>query len=228
MPRIESSANVDLDRFVELGVGRFFHQLDAFVGLVLLQRVNLFGGRAVLLSTFRHSFLDTQSWTLTPMLRAAPSIIRMAAPISLAFRSFILVSAISRTLARRIVPAVVRPAAPLPLSIPAAFLIRSAAGGVLVTKRNERSSKIVMSAGMTMPDWVAVRSLYSFKNAIMLMPCWPSAGPTGGAGVALPAGNCRVMTALIFFATKYLREVRSQKSEIRRFARKILCQWRTP
>src|SRR6266851_1439691 len=34
----------------------------------------------------------------------------------------------------------------------------------------------------------------------MLMPCCPSAGPTGGAGVALPAGSCRVMTALTFFA----------------------------
>ena len=28
----------------------------------------------------------------------------------------------------------------------------------------------------------------SLVNAIMFTPCWPSAGPTGGAGVALPAG----------------------------------------
>ena len=27
-------------------------------------------------------------------------------------------------------------------------------------------------------------------NAAMLTPCWPRAGPTGGAGVALPAGIC--------------------------------------
>src|SRR5437016_5021751 len=80
------------------------------------------------------------------MLRAAPSIMRIAASMSLAFKSFILVCAISRTLARRIVPAVARPGVPLPLSMPAAFLIRSAAGGVLVTKLNERSSKIVISA----------------------------------------------------------------------------------
>ena len=55
-----------------------------------------------------------------------------------------------------------------------------------------------------MPDWVAVRSLYSLRNAIMLMPCWPSAGPTGGAGVALPAGNWSVMTAFTFFANACL------------------------
>src|SRR5438477_7544057 len=138
------------------------------------------------------------------MLRAEPSIMRMAAAMSLALRSFILISAISRTFARAIVPAGALFGAPLPLSIPAAFLIRSAAGGVLVTKLNERSSKIVIKAGMTMPDWVAVRSLYSFKNAIMLMPCWPNAGPTGGAGVALPAGSCSVMTALTFFAIQAL------------------------
>src|SRR5437763_6707932 len=54
---------------------------------------------------------------------------------------------------------------------------------------------------MTMPACEVVRSLYSFRNAIMLMPCWPSAGPTGGAGVALPAGNCSVMTALTFLDT---------------------------
>ena len=36
--------------------------------------------------------------------------------------------------------------------MPAAFLIRSAAGGVLVTKLNERSSKMVIWAGMIMPD----------------------------------------------------------------------------
>src|SRR5205807_9596510 len=104
------------------------------------------------------------------MLRAAPSIMRIAAWTSLAFKSFILISAISRTLARGIVPAVARPGVPLPLSILAAFLIRSAAGGVLVTKLKERSSKIVISAGITMPDWLAVRSLYSLRKAIMLMP----------------------------------------------------------
>src|SRR5215212_1318555 len=36
---------------------------------------------------------------------------------------------------------------------------------------------------------------------MMLMPCGPSAVPTGGAGVALPAGSWRVRTIRIFLAT---------------------------
>src|ERR671922_1054689 len=35
----------------------------------------------------------------------------------------------------------------------------------------------------------------------MLMPCGPRAVPTGGAGVALPAGSWSVRTARIFLAT---------------------------
>src|SRR3954447_5928000 len=34
---------------------------------------------------------------------------------------------------------------------------------------------------------------------MMLTPCWPSAGPTGGAGVAAPAWICSLMTAASFF-----------------------------
>src|SRR5690606_32191558 len=33
---------------------------------------------------------------------------------------------------------------------------------------------------------------------MMLTPCWPSAGPTGGAGVAAPAWICSLMTPAIF------------------------------
>ena len=38
-------------------------------------------------------------------------------------------------------------------------------------------------------------------NSMMLMPCGPSAVPTGGAGVALPAGSWRVRTMRTFLAT---------------------------
>ncbi len=38
------------------------------------------------------------------------------------------------------------------------------------------------------------------KNATILTPCWPRAGPTGGAGVALPAGICNLMYPSTFFA----------------------------
>src|SRR4051795_7847331 len=30
----------------------------------------------------------------------------------------------------------------------------------------------------------------------MLTPCWPSAGPTGGAGVAWPPGHCNLIWAV--------------------------------
>src|SRR5207237_9628438 len=53
------------------------------------------------------------------------------------------------------------------------------------------------------PACAAVRSLYSLTKAMMLMPCWPSAGPTGGAGVALPAVMASFTTARTFLATIY-------------------------
>src|ERR1700744_4950317 len=34
---------------------------------------------------------------------------------------------------------------------------------------------------------------------MMLTPCWPSAGPTGGAGFAAPAWICNLMIAASFF-----------------------------
>ena len=52
---------------------------------------------------------------------------------------------------------------------------------------NERSSKTVISAGITMPRWFSVAALYALQKSMMLMPCGPSAVPTGGAGVACPA-----------------------------------------
>src|SRR4029450_3911549 len=53
---------------------------------------------------------------------------------------------------------------------------------------------------MIKPVWGAVRSLNSFTNAMMLMPCCPRAGPIGGAGVALPAGAWTFTTARTFLA----------------------------
>jgi hypothetical protein len=51
-----------------------------------------------------------------------------------------LISAISRSWLRVTVPTVSRPVVPEPFSMPAALRSRSAAGGVLSTKVNERSS----------------------------------------------------------------------------------------
>ena len=74
-----------------------------------------------------------------------------------------------------------------PLETPAAFLMSSAAGGVFVTKVNERSSYTVISTGTMFPRCDSVAALYALQNSMMLTPCWPSAGPIGGAGVAAPA-----------------------------------------
>src|SRR3954471_2623349 len=45
----------------------------------------------------------------------------------------------------------------------------------------------------------AVFALKALQNSMMLTPCWPSAGPMGGAGVAWPALICSLMTAETFF-----------------------------
>src|SRR4029079_8540328 len=139
--------------------------------------------------------------TSIPMDRAVPSTCFIAASIEFAFRSAIFVSAIWRTWSRDTRPTVSFFVAPAPLSMPAALRRRSAAGGVFRMNENERSSKIVIWAGMTWPALSAVFSLYDFVNSTMLMPCGPSAVPTGGAGVALPAGSCRVRTIRICLAT---------------------------
>ena len=71
--------------------------------------------------------------------------------------------------------------------MPAAWRSSTGVGGVLVTNVNVRSSKIVISAGITVPRWLSVAALYALQKSMMLMPCGPSAVPTGGAGVAAPA-----------------------------------------
>src|SRR3954468_20154764 len=115
--------------------------------------------------------------------------IRAACSTSRAFRSGIFVSAIWRTCARVSRPTFSRFGSPEPLSIRSASLMRTAAGGVFVMKVNERSSKTVISTGVIRPFWSAVWALNALQNSMMFTPCWPSAGPTGGAGVAAPAGT---------------------------------------
>jgi len=61
-------------------------------------------------------------------------------------------------------------------------------------------AKMLISAGITWPTMLAVRALYSLQNAIKLMPCWASAGPIGGAGLALPALTLSLTTTFSFFA----------------------------
>src|SRR5664280_573270 len=46
-----------------------------------------------------------------------------------------------------------------------------------------------ISTGMIDPRWFSVAALYCLQKSIVWTPCGPSAVPTGGAGVAPPAGS---------------------------------------
>src|SRR5690349_3160598 len=76
----------------------------------------------------------------------------------------------------------------------------TAAGGVFVTNVNERSSYTVISTGIVVPMSFAVWALNALTNSMMLMPCWPRAGPTGGAGEACPPGAWSLMVVSTFLA----------------------------
>src|SRR5207249_3025808 len=45
-----------------------------------------------------------------------------------------------------------------------------------------------------------VWALNALQNSMMLTPCWPSAGPTGGAGFACPPGIWSLMSVRTFLA----------------------------
>ena len=49
-------------------------------------------------------------------------------------------------------------------------------------------------------SFALVRALNCLQNSMMLICAWPSAGPTGGAGVALPAAICSFTEPVTFFA----------------------------
>ena len=78
--------------------------------------------------------------TSTPIERAVPAMILAAWSTSCALRSASFFSAIARTCSLVIVPTLLRFGSPEPFSIPIAWRISTAAGGVFVTKVNERSS----------------------------------------------------------------------------------------
>src|SRR5690348_5561607 len=67
---------------------------------------------------------------------------------------------------------------------------------------------MVISTGTTWPAWLAVRSLYSLTNCMMLTAWGPNPVPTGGAGVALPAGSCSLTIALTLLAIYLFHLVR--------------------
>ena len=46
--------------------------------------------------------------------------------------------------------------------------------------------------------WVC--ALNSLQNSMILTPRWPSAGPTGGDGLAVPAGICSLIDSDYFLS----------------------------
>src|ERR1700736_3772877 len=57
-----------------------------------------------------------------------------------------------------------------------------------------------MTTGMIRHFCEAVLALKFLQKSMMLTPCCPSAGPTGGAGVASAAGICSLTYPVIFLA----------------------------
>src|SRR3984957_17897469 len=85
--------------------------------------------------------------------------------------------------------------------MPAARNSKIEAGGVFKIKVNVRSVYTVTSTGNIMPSGsLAVLALNCLQKSMMFKPCGPSAVPTGGAGVALPAGNCNLIVVCTFLA----------------------------
>src|SRR5687767_246485 len=118
-----------------------------------------------------------------------------------AFMSFSLVLAISSSCARVILPTLSFSGFLEPLSSLMAFLIRVVAGGVLMMKVKLLSANAVITTGSGRPGstpWVW--ALNALQNSMMFRPRWPSAGPIGGDGFALPAGTCSFTKPTIFFA----------------------------
>src|SRR5207248_6784153 len=125
---------------------------------------------------------------------------RKAASSLRAFRSFAFVLTISITCLRVTLPTFALLGSLEPAAMLAAFFNKTAAGGLLVMKVNDLSLKTVMTTGRMSPACFWVAALNSLQNAMMLTPRGPSAVPTGGAGLAWPAGICNLISAIFSLA----------------------------
>src|SRR5437660_12467893 len=135
--------------------------------------------------------LHTISYPTTsmPIDRAVPRTLLIAASTEAAFKSGIFCLAISSTCFAVTLPTLSLLGVPDPFAIPAARLSSTEAGGVLVINVNDRSLYPLTTTGTIRPSssFAFVRALNCLQNSIMLICACPSAGPTGGAGVAFPA-----------------------------------------
>src|SRR5438067_8235273 len=152
------------------------------------------------------------------MERAVPFTCSIAEFKSKLFKSGILILAISSTCFSVILPTLFLCGSADPLARFTARLISTGTGGVLVMKVKERSEKIVITTGMIRPSWsfADVLALNALQKSMMLTPCGPSAVPTGGAGVAFPAGICSFTCAVTFFAIFSLGNQESRDRRDRR------------
>src|SRR5690606_41621719 len=136
LARVDAELERDLDRGVELGRSGLPGDADRRGGAVELAGLELLARGAICLGSGRHDYAST----VIPIDRAVPAMIFSAASTSFALRSAILVSAIWRRASFESFPTLTVCGVPEPLPMPAAFLINSAAGGVLRMKSNDRSS----------------------------------------------------------------------------------------
>src|SRR3954454_5396451 len=194
---VQPGPDVDLDGLVELRALGLLDEGDRLGGRVLALAVDLAPGVEELLAVTRH-----YRATSTPIERAVPAMIFIAWSTSCALRSLSFFSAIARSWSWLILPTFSRCGSPEPFSIPIAWRMSTAAGGVLVMKVNERSSKTVMTTGIVVPRSPCVWALNALTNSMMLMPCWPRAGPTGGAGEAWPPGAWSLIVVNTFLAMR--------------------------
>ena len=126
---------------------------------------------------------------VTPMLRGVPRTMLIADSSETVLRSGIFSFAISSTCAAVSFATLSRLGRALPLSILHAFFDEHGNGRRL---QNKGERPILVDGddnGMMSPAWSAVFALNSLVKPGMLIPCGPSVEPTGGPGVALPAGS---------------------------------------
>merc|ERR1711969_7559 len=137
---VDGELERDLDGRVELRRAGLLRQGDGLGRRVELAVLDLRGCGCVGLGLGSHSRYSPQSSTVMPMERAVPAMIFEAASMSFALRSGCLAWAISRTWSLVILPTLTVWGVAEAFCTPAAFLISSAAGGVLRTNVKLRSS----------------------------------------------------------------------------------------
>src|SRR5574337_431571 len=69
-----------------------------------------------------------------------------------------------------------------------------------------------MMTGIILSPSFWVLALNCLQNSIILTPCWPKEGPTGGAGLALPAGICNLICAETSFAISFSFSLATENS----------------